>query len=518
VSSQDVERPLRVDSEPLGGGPLALGLQAGTLDPIWVVPRPRTVAAWRERAAAVRARRTGDWLAPLADALVPTERLRRAAATGVVVTTGQQPGLFGGPLYTLYKALSALALADALESALGVPVAPVFWAATDDGDLMEASATAVAREGGLERFTVMPTGVTLADAVLGPAVSDAALRYVTAVGSAPHQDVVRAVVDRYAPTATAGGAYVSLLRMLLGPLGVSVLDASHADVRAAEAPLLHAALDRATGIATALSARSAAITAAGFAPQVADMPTLSLVFAQDGARRQRVPVAAARSTGAADGRSPGALSPNVLLRPIVESVILPTVAYVGGSAELAYFAQVSAVADALGRPAPLAVPRWSGRIIEPRIAALLARRGVAPDDFLEPRAAERRAARDALPTAVGDSLAAMLEAVDRAMAAMRDDAARLGVPVAALETTRASIGRRAMRLERRFATAVLRRDATLATDFATLAAALRPDGVRQERVLNGAALVARYGPLLIDAVLARARPHARSLIDDVAAT
>jgi uncharacterized protein YllA (UPF0747 family) len=104
------------------------------------------------------------------------------------------------------------------------------------------------------------------------------------------------------------------------------------------------------------------------------------------------------------------------------------------------------------------------------------------------------------------------------MAAMRDDAVRLGVPVAALETTRASIGRRAMRLERRFATAVLRRDATLATDFATLAAALRPDGVRQERVLNGAALVARYGPLLIDAVLARARPHARALIDDVAAT
>jgi len=502
----------------LGGGPLALALQAGPVDARWVVPRPRTVAAWHARAAAARARVPGDWLAPLGAALVPTDRLRRAAASGIVVTTGQQPGLFGGPLYTLYKALSALALADALEAALDLPVAPIFWAATDDGDLVEASSTGVAREGGLERFVVTPTGITLADAVLGPAITEAVQRFVVTVGSAPHQAIVGAVVDAYRPAATAGDAYVALLRVLLGPLGISVLDASHAAVRGAERPLLTTALDRAAGIAAALSARTAAIAAAGFVPQVADMPTLSLVFALEHGRRQRVPLSAARLAAAARGESPGGLAPNVLLRPIVESALMPTVAYVAGPAELAYFAQVGAVAEALDLAPPLAVPRWSGLVIEPRIAALLARRELAPDDFREPGAAERRAARAALPATVGESLAAMLEAVDRAMAAMRADAARLGVPVTALETTRAAIGRRAMRLERRFATALLRHETTLASDFATMAAALYPDGMRQERVLNGTAMVARHGRTLVDAVMAQVRPYARALIDADAAT
>src|SRR6478672_3971348 len=124
-------------------------------------PRPSGKDGWTSRAREVIGSVPADWLDQLAPAFEATgdaaKRLARSAnGKGIVVTTGQQPGLFGGPVYTLSKALSALALAERLESECGVPVAPVFWAATDDADFAEASSTAVAVPGGAERLALMP--------------------------------------------------------------------------------------------------------------------------------------------------------------------------------------------------------------------------------------------------------------------------------------------------------------------------------------------------------------------------
>src|SRR5206468_5902906 len=122
----------------------------------WHPAAPSDVEGWRRRAAERAGSR--DWAAAwdaIAPAIAPTgnaaARLERVrAAGGVVVTTGQQPGLFGGPVYTWSKAIGALAFADALELATGIPTAAVFWAATDDADFAEASTTAVARPGGAD--------------------------------------------------------------------------------------------------------------------------------------------------------------------------------------------------------------------------------------------------------------------------------------------------------------------------------------------------------------------------------
>ena len=130
----------RVITEPLGGGPLARAVQDGQVPAEWFGRRPGGAAAWKAHAEAVRAEFAGSrWLAGLRPAFDPSgpakERLERVAAEhGVVVTTGQQPGLFGGPAYTILKAVSALALADRIERETGIPTAPVFWAATDDAD------------------------------------------------------------------------------------------------------------------------------------------------------------------------------------------------------------------------------------------------------------------------------------------------------------------------------------------------------------------------------------------------
>ena len=152
MSASDAALP-RVITEPIGGGALARAA-AGEAPPPFYVARPSSAVEWAERAADVRRRSSPTWL----DALRPAfgaslggtaagERLARSAGgAGILVTTGQQPGLFGGPVYSWSKAMGALALADALERATGMPVAPVFWAATDDSDFAEASVTRVAIE------------------------------------------------------------------------------------------------------------------------------------------------------------------------------------------------------------------------------------------------------------------------------------------------------------------------------------------------------------------------------------
>jgi uncharacterized protein YllA (UPF0747 family) len=494
-----------VNTESLGGGPLARALLEGRTPAEWIVAAPRGAAAWRDRVSAIRGRFAGDaWIDALGGALAPTDRLRAAAARGVVITTGQQPGLFGGPLYTLYKALTALELADAIEAACGVPAAPVFWAATDDGDLAEGSTTWVARRGGLDAFHLTLAGATLADAMLGDAVLGELLRYTASLGSAPQQAVMDALRSAYTPSATAGSAYVDLLRGVLGPLGISVLDASHPAVRAAAGPTLRSALERAVPIADALRARSAAIESAGFAPQVADVANLSLVFSYEQGEKRRVPI----------GERPiGALSPNVLLRPIVESVLVPTVAYVAGPGELSYFAQMTAVAGALGVAPPLGVPRWSGMVVEPHIAMLLERRHVGLDELRDdPHGPETRYARSAMPEPLRASLDALRDSVGRCLDMIRASADGLALPPASVDTTQGSIAHRIERLERRVRAAVKRRDSTVMAEFATLRAALYPLGERQERVLSFISMLARDGSALIDGARAGARIHSTALI------
>ncbi|MFN2565935.1 MAG: bacillithiol biosynthesis cysteine-adding enzyme BshC [Gemmatimonadaceae bacterium] len=510
---------LQVITEPLGGSPLSVAAQRGDVPDQWYGPRPATLAEWGAHARRVAdAFDDRDWLGALAPALSPSgeaaERLNRAATGGgVAVTTGQQPGLFGGPAYTFSKALSALALADELEAQTGLPVVPIFWAATDDADFEEARWTAVAVSGGvawLELRDQPPSGTPMADAPLGDVTTELA-ELVRAAGSAAFGDALDAARNAYRPGATIGGAYVALLRALLEPLGIAVLDASHPAVRRQGGAVHRAALVRATDVAGALTARAAELRAAGFEPQVPDVPELSLVFGRVRGLKRRIPIHEARA--AADSVELEALSPNVLLRPLLERAILPTVAYAAGPAELAYFAQVSAVAQALGVETPLAVPRWSTTIIEPHVNRILRRLSLRHTDLRDPHGPEGRLARASLPRSVATALARLREAVDRAAAALSSDAdAAALVPAAAVGGARAALLDRLERLERRYVAATKRREEDVMRAVATARAHLFPEGKRQERSLNFIPMLARQGPPLLAAMGDAARAHARLLI------
>ncbi|MGI8497010.1 MAG: bacillithiol biosynthesis protein BshC [Gemmatimonadaceae bacterium] len=510
---------LDIRTEPLGGGRLAQIAIEGHAPPEWYPPPPRGAASWARRAQDVSAGfASGQWAGALHGALNPSgaaaERLARCIqAHGVVVTTGQQPGLFGGPLYTWSKALSALALADALEAVTGIPVLPVFWAATDDSDFTEASTTYVAARGGLRTLAISATGAAGAPLSEMPLENVAPLlaELVAATGAAVYPDVFAHVASAYAQTTTVGRAYVALLRALLEPLGILVLDAGHAAVERAARPVLDKALRQSALIADALAVRERELRSAGFPPQVSAVRGLSLVFETTEGKRRRVPV-----DGAVD-RAPGsALGPNVLLRPVVERQLLPTVAYLAGPAEMAYFAQVSAVATALDVAQPLALPRWAGRIIEPHIARLLERLGLEIDDLRDPHAAEGRLARQRVPEQALERIADFREQIDAWQESLEDALAppplRPLLPPAVIEGAGRSLAHRVDRLERRLVAAAKRRDTELMADIATARAALYPLGKPQERVLNVVPLLARHGPALFETMRARASEHAAALV------
>lgn len=508
---------VRIVTESLGGSPLSRLLQGGAAPEGWMPRAPRTAEEWSVRARARMEER--DWSAALA-ALAPAfdasgaaaERLERVRREGgVVVTTGQQPGLFGGPIYTWSKAMGALALADEIERATGIATVAVFWAATDDADFAESSTTMVARVGGVDVLRddmAPPVGTPMALAPLGD-VTMLLTGLLHSAGSAADPRPLDALSRAYArTTTTVGGAYLALLRELLAPLGVPVLDASHAAVRAASLPVLHDALRGASRVEAALAARTAQLVAAGHSPQVELVAGLSLVFERVGEIKARVALSDAEARSRAESST---FTPNVLLRPIVERAILPTVAYLGGPGEMTYFAQVSAAAEALGLVPPLALPRWSCTLIEPDVDRLLAQFGVEVAALTDPHALEGAVAHGFMHAGSAAALAAARRAIAALPEGVGAEAEALGLS-AAVQGAMQSLQHRMDRLERRLVAGIKRREHDQLRDVATLRAALYPRGTRQERALNLLPFLARHGLALLAEMRDAAAAHARSLV------
>ena len=504
----------RVITEPLGGSALSIAAQTNRLPRDLQPPRPRTPEEWREHVESVRSGSSADWLQAIAPAMKASgqaaARLERVVRErGVVVTTGQQAALFGGPLYTLAKALTAIRLADTLERELGVPTAPVFWGATDDADFLEASVTHVADADGLRELRIAnapPAGTPMSAAPLGDTASLVEeLR--RACGSAAYAEYFDAARDAFRSGATIGDAYIAMLRAILEPLGMAVLDSSHPAVRASARPHLESALKNADAASHASADAAKALRAAGFEPQVEDDRGLSLVFAIEKGAKRRLSVAEA---GAYRGKD--ALAPNVLLRPLVERRLLPTVAYVGGPGELAYFVQTAAVANALGWKPAVGVPRWSCTILEPFAERALQRLGVKHHDVRDLHALERQLAVAAMPKSVERAWEALEDQLAEAVEALGTAVGKEKLlPPAVIEGLDRSLKHRLSRTQRRLLAAVKRRDETVRHDLMVAHAALHPTGKRQERVLNFVPMLARGGDELIQEMLQAAGEHATQL-------
>jgi uncharacterized protein YllA (UPF0747 family) len=239
------------------------------------------------------------------------------------------------------------------------------------------------------------------------------------------------------------------------------------------------------------------------------------VFSSVSGARRRIPIKAASKQ--ADAKDIG---PNVLLRPVVERAILPTATYIGGPAEIAYFAQLSPIAEALGTPRPAIVPRWSCTIIEPHVEKTLEKLYLLPEDFRDPHEVEARVARAHVPKRVLDELDSTRQLLDQKLDELSDAVAQEAATVTPSVTggLRANLLRRLDRFERRLLAAAKKQHADIMFEIATARGSLYPIGKPQERALNFVPLFARYGPGLREDMLREARAHAQHLIGGTPST
>lgn len=464
-------------------------------------------------------------------------RARLSEPDVLVVTTGQQPGLFTGPLYTVYKALSAAALARQLEHRWGRPVVPVFWVAADDHDFAEASRASWL--GGDGEIVTAGLAERPADAPLTPmskeALKDEVLKTLEALAStfpaSEHGDAARRwLAAHYTPGATVAAAFGGALAELLAPYGVLCLDAAHEAVKAASAPILLAALTDAKGLDADLASLRDRRAAEGRDVTVPLGDGATLVFLEDRLGRDRLMLAdqgfVTRRAGDAFDldalrrvatSEPRRLSPNVLLRPVVESALLPTVAYMAGPGEMAYLPLAEPVYRRLGVPRQTPVPRWSGVLVEPRVDRILEKFSASLDEVLMPAPElEARIARDQLPEEVVGAFTALREEIARHYAVIQQGALSvdptLEKPVASAWNHAVSGTRD---VEKKILQHLKRRSAVELGQVARVRAAVLPVGKPQERVFTVAPYLARYGRELLARLAAEIEAWYASALDRV---
>lgn len=467
----------------------------------------------------------GDrWQPVLDEAIVASaERqslLQRLNAPGaLVVTTGQQPGLFTGPLYTIHKALAAAALARRLEAAWHRPVVPLFWLAGDDHDHGEASSAAwLDAEGRLAGWSLparpdSEPQLPMARELL-PRVIEEGLDHLQAtLPTGAHSEATMAWLRRYyRPGITIHSAAAGALAELLGPFGIACLDPTHPAFKAAQRPVLRQALQQ----AGSLDALLAALPDAGTGITAGAGATLVFLETVTGRDRLVADGTAFRTRRSGDrftaqelesllDQEPDRFSANVLLRPVVERALLPTIAYVAGPAEYRYLtAQVAALYPAFDLVAQVPVLRWGGTLIEPWVERLLDRLGVTADAVVSDDGPLARAIlqRDLSPVVV-QGLAALRDAIAASEAALTGAGHAID-PV----LTRAVAGRGrkllavADDLERLFERHLRKRDDIAYAQWRRVRDALRPEGAPQERRLTAATFLARYGRGWLDLIVA----------------
>ena len=322
----------------------------------------------------------------------PSAALDRLAQPGsVAIVTGQQVGLFGGPCYTIYKALTAVRYAEALTRE-GIPAVPVFWLATEDHDFAEVNhAWAFNGDHQPVRFEVSASG-TGTRPVGDIVIEDYPVKMLRQVLTAfPHgAEIGELVGESYRNGATLGRAFCKLLRRLLPGHGLLYLCPQYPAIREIAAPLLRQAIEAAPLISERLLERERELTTAGYHSQVHFEAKTSLFFLLD--QGERIALRRDGTTYAVNGKRysseeltsrAAGLSPNALLRPVVQDYLLPTAALIGGPAEVAYLAQTEVIYRSLDRPMPVVAPRAGFTLVDSRASALLERYHLTVKDIFD---------------------------------------------------------------------------------------------------------------------------------------
>jgi bacillithiol biosynthesis cysteine-adding enzyme BshC len=489
-----------------------------------------TLSAYEARAEGIEQRFDRDARERAASALGvppggdPSRLARFVEEGGWLVTTGQQPGLFGGPLYSVYKALTAIRLAEALEARLGRPVLPVFWVASEDHDWAEANHTSlVGTDNDLWTCELDPPDPSTTPSIHRiPVGADIEMIRDAFVQHLPATDFSDPFLELLAGAAKAGmtlsSSFRSVMEGLLGRYGLFFTDAANPTVKAVSAPVLEDELRRSSELESVLSGTAAELDRAGYGQQVALLEGGVNLFLEGPAGRERLyrdgdrfrlrasgeslALSDVLARAAADGK---ALSPNVLLRPVVESAVFPTLSYVAGPGETAYYAQLADYFDAFGIEMPVIHPRFGATAVESKIRKVLDKFGLDVGDLGRPfHEISSDLARDEVPESVRRALGALRGAIGKGVAelqaAVREVDPTLKGPVQHVR----SQGFAALEdVERKIVHAVKRENEIALAQLQKAQLHLFPQGKPQERVMNPFYYLVRYGWAFLDDALQR---------------
>lgn len=482
----------------------------------WAQNAPEIATDHRERLATLLSDQAEQFGATSA-ARENIEHLRKGAAA---VVTGQQVALFGGPLLTLLKAATAIRKAQDATTQSGRKHVPVFWLASEDHDLAEVDQIALPTKTAIETLKLeleatrpLPVGRLRVDggSDAGRARLEATLeRASELIGWGPTADLLRECYAAQQGT-TLAQAFGRLVTAVFAEFGLVVMDASSRGFHELGARALRAAIEDPEKLETALLARSEELTNAGYHAQVLVTPGHSLLFLLDAETGARQPLrrgesgqwkANSHSYSTAEllailESSPERLSPNALLRPVFQDVILPTAAYVAGPAEIAYFAQSAVIYEqVLGRITPV-LPRLSATLVEPSLAKVLATHEIQFPQIWEAKTADavsQRLGARSMPielkrklSSAGNALDAELDALTEYMSAMSPDLGR------AAGVSASKMRYQMNRLRNMAAGFEVQREASLTKHASALMLNLFPEGQLQERVIGGIWFMARYG-------------------------
>jgi bacillithiol biosynthesis cysteine-adding enzyme BshC len=435
----------------------------------------------------------------------------------VAVVTGQQTGLFGGPLLTLYKALTAAKLSERLQARRGKPVVTIFWMATDDDDLVEADQCGV-----LDRnndFHNLTSGFgqwsrrPFSHVVLDESIDASRARLNELLPDSEFKPALLEKLGRFfRPGASLAEAFGAFLQNLTSEFGLIVLDPSDPEVKRLAAPVFAKEISGYGPSTRAALQAIAELEKLDFSPQVPLREgRLNLFYINESQRH------ALESSGdefrTTDGtvrfsknellsaveKTPENFAPNVILRPVMQDYLLPTVAYIGGPAEVAYFAEFRGVYEAFEVPMPAIYPRKSLTLVEQRGEQWMQKYGLSILDLWKPIDPKiNELVKKEAPEGLFEPVSTARDELTRELQTLRERAARLDPTLEGfVESTTGKILHQLDGLDKKLTQAVKRRNETLASQVRKAATAVFPNGHLQERSLSLLPFLAKHGDGII---------------------
>lgn len=440
------------------------------------------------------------------------DRLKDSSTS--VIITGQQAGIFSGPLYTVYKAITAIQLAQSLDKK-GIPCVPVFWMETNDHDFREI------RTIGFLNNDNVPVRITYDDPEVPEEtpVGDISIslqweQFVRELTSSVREndftpDIVRLITETYRRGEKIGGAFAHFMQKLFAPHGLIFFDPMDTEVSFLGRNLLHNIIDTGCRMTAEVSDVTRQLLDQGYHEQVKVPEESAHLFYNHHGRRLLLRRNGAwnfgeTTTSEKDVRElidtfPQRFSPTVLTRPLFQDYLFPTIGYVAGPSEIAYWAQIKPLYSVLNLSMPLVYPRASITLLEPKIAGLIEEFQVPADQLFSD---SEKLIKKIIYTIIPADEEAVFNNFRKDITAFCDQLFKMTEPVdstlkGAIETMREKVVFQTNKLQEKYEKALEKRHAIAVEQLKRISSSLMPQGKLQERELNICSFLFRHGMELI---------------------